>query len=401
MLKDKKIVVGVTGGIAVYKACDLVSRLKKQGAQVRVVMTENAMKFVPGLTFATLSGNPVAYDTFKERNELEHISLAKWADIFVVAPATANIMAKMAAGIGDDLLSTTALAMTAPVLVAPAMNANMWRHLATQDNLNTLIRRGVNIVGPESGHLACGDDDIGRMSDPEKIVNAIEDVLCRKQDYAGKHVLVTAGPTVERIDPVRFITNRSTGKMGYAIAEAARDRGAEVVLISGPVRLALPAGLKTVAVESSAQLCENVLAWGDWADVVIQAAAPADFTPVHVADQKIKKTGEDMCLALKATVDIAAELGKRKHEGQKLITFAAETNDVLENARRKLVKKNADLVVANDVSRSDAGFGVDTNVVTLISKNDVRALPMMSKRAVADGILDRIGEMMDLPGEEA
>jgi len=401
MLKDKKIVLGVTGGIAVYKACDLVSRLKKKGAQVRVVMTENAMKFVPKLTFATLSGNPVMSDTFQERNELEHISLAKWADAFVVAPATANIIAKMANGIGDDLLSTTAIAMTAPLIVCPAMNANMWRHPATQANMNTLITRGANVVGPESGHLACGDDDIGRMSDPEKIVAAIDDILTPRNDFAGKRVMVTAGPTVERIDPVRFITNRSTGKMGYAIAEAARARGAEVVLVSGPVSLKAPVGVETVNVESSAQLCESVRARGDWADVVIQAAAPADFTPETVADKKIKKTGEDMVIRLKSTTDIAAELGKRKHEGQILVAFAAETNDVLENAQAKLIKKNADLVVANDVSRSDAGFGTDTNIVTLISRTDVRSLPMMKKREVADGILDRIAELMGMPGGEA
>ena len=394
MLKDKKIVLGVSGGIAVYKACDLVSRLKKRGAQVRVVMTENAMKFVPKLTFATLSANPVMSDTFQERNELEHISLAKWADAFVVAPATANIIAKLANGIGDDLLSTTALAMTAPLMIAPAMNANMWRHPATQANMRTLIERGAHVVGPESGHLACGDDDIGRMSDPEKIAEAIDSLLTPRMDFAGKRVLVTAGPTVERIDPVRFITNRSTGKMGYAIAEAARDRGAEVVLVSGPVQLKPPKGVETVSVESSAQLCENVLARGESADVVIQAAAPADFTPETVADKKIKKTGEDMVIRLKSTTDIAAELGRRKHEGQVLVAFAAETNDVIENAQGKLVKKNADLVVANDVSRKDAGFGVDTNIVTLISRTDVRHLPMMTKREVADGILDRIQEIM-------
>jgi len=397
MLKDKKIVLGVTGGIAAYKACDLVSRLKKKGAQVRVVMTENAMKFVPKLTFATLSGNPVMSDTFQERNELEHISLAKWADAFVVAPATANIIAKMANGIGDDLLSTTHLAMTAPVIIAPAMNANMWRHPATQANMATLVLRNVHVVGPESGHLACGDDDIGRMSDPEKIVGYIENVLAPRQDFAGMRVMVTAGPTVERIDPVRYITNRSTGKMGYAIAEAARDRGAEVVLVSGPVNLKAPAGVETVQIESSAQLCENVLSRGEWADVVIQAAAPADFTPAKVADQKIKKTGDDMTLTLVSTTDIARELGARKREGQILVAFAAETNDVLENAQGKLIRKNADLVVANDVSRSDAGFGVDTNIVTLISRTDVRKLPLMSKREVADGILDRIVEL--LPGK--
>lgn len=394
MLQEKRIVLGVTGGIAAYKACDLVSRLKKRGAQVRVVLTENACKFVPPLTFATLSGMPALTDTFAPRNEMEHISLAKWADAFVIAPATANCIAKLANGLGDDLLSTTALAMTAPMMVAPAMNANMYRHPATQANLKTLADRGVHFVGPESGRLACGDDDIGRMSDPEKIVEAIDAMLTPRNDFAGKKVLVTAGPTIERIDPVRFITNRSTGKMGYAIAEAAAARGAEVILVSGPVNLDAPRGVERVNIESSAQLCEAVLSRGEWADVVIQAAAPADFRPAHMAQQKIKKTGESMDLHLESTTDIAAELGNRKHEGQILVAFAAETNDVIENAQRKLVKKNADLVVANDVSRSDAGFGADTNIVTLISRTDARSLPMMSKREVADGILDRIGEFI-------
>ena len=393
MLQEKRIVLGVTGGIAAYKACDLVSRLKKRGAQVRVVLTENACKFVQPLTFATLSGMPALTDTFAPRNEMEHISLAKWADAFVIAPATANCIAKLANGLGDDLLSTTALAMTAPMMVAPAMNANMYRHPATQANLKTLAERGVHFVGPESGRLACGDDDIGRMSDPEKIMEAIDAMLTPRNDFAGKRVLVTAGPTIERIDPVRFITNRSTGKMGYAIAEAAAARGAEVVLVSGPVNLDAPKGVERVNIESSAQLCGAVLARGEWADVVIQAAAPADFRPAKMAQQKIKKTGEALDLHLESTTDIAAELGKRKHEGQILVAFAAETNDVIENAQRKLVKKNADLVVANDVSRSDAGFGSDTNIVTLISRTDARSLPMMSKREVADGILDRIGEL--------
>ena len=388
MLKDRRIVLGVTGGIAAYKACDLVSRLKKRGAQVRVVLTAHACNFVPPLTFETLSGNPAYVDTFAPRAEMEHIALAKWADLFVVAPATANAIAKFACGIADDLLSTTALAMTAPVLIAPAMNANMYRHPATRANLETLRARGVKTVGPESGHLACGDDDIGRMSEPEAIVEAIEAILNPKRDLEGRRVLVTAGPTVERIDPVRYITNRSSGKMGYAIAEAARDRGAEVTLVSGPVALQAPAGVEVVRIESSAELCEAVLARGEWADVVVQAAAPADFTPANVAGQKIKKTGAGMALELKNTTDIAAELGRRKHDGQVLVAFAAETNDLIENARGKLARKNADLVVANDVSRSDAGFGVDTNAVTLVTRDGERELPLMSKRGVADGILD-------------
>jgi len=394
MLKDKQIVLGVTGGIAAYKACELVSRLVKAGARVRVVLTANAARFVPPLSFEALSGNPAYTDTFAPHSEMEHIALAKWADAFVIAPASANCLAKLACGIADDLLSTTALAMTAPLLLAPAMNANMWRHPATQANLKTLLSRGARAVGPESGRLACGDDDVGRMSQPEQIVEALDRLLNPRRDLAGVRVLVTAGPTVERIDPVRYITNRSSGKMGYAIAEAARDRGAEVTLVSGPVRLEAPAGVELVSIESSAQLCEAVLARGDASDVVIQAAAPADFRPAQVAEQKIKKTGEGMTLALENTTDIAAELGRRKHPGQVLVAFAAETNDVLENARGKLARKKADLIVANDVSRSDAGFGVDDNAVTLITDDEARELPLMPKRAVADGILDRVAELM-------
>ena len=393
MLKDKQIVLGVTGGIAAYKACDLTSRLVKAGAKVRVVLTENAMKFVPPLTFETLSGNAASTDTFAPRRELEHIALAKWADAFVIAPATANCLAKLAGGIADDLLSTTALAMTAPLLIAPAMNSNMWRHPATQANMQTLIERGAKTVGPGVGRLACGDDDVGRMAEPPEIVEALDALLNAKRDLEGVRVMVTAGPTVERIDPVRYITNRSTGKMGYAIAEAARDRGAEVALVSGPVNLAAPKGVELVSIQSSADLCAAVLARGEWADVVIQAAAPADFRPAHVADSKIKKTGAGMVLELENTTDIAAELGRRKRPGQRLVAFAAETDDMLENARGKLERKNADLIVANDVSRSDAGFGVDTNAVTLITRADVRSLPLMSKRATADGILDRVAEL--------
>lgn len=393
MLTNRRIVLGVTGGIAAYKACDLVSRLIKRGAQVRVVLTEHAARFVPPLTFETLSGNPAYVDTFAPRAEMEHIALSKWAELFIVAPATANCIAKLAGGIADDLLSTTALAMTCPVMVCPAMNANMYRHPATQANLETLRSRGVRLVGPATGRLACGDDDIGRMTEPTDIVEAAAQVFAAK-DLEGVKVLVTAGPTVERIDPVRYITNRSTGKMGYAIAEAARDRGAQVALVSGPVNLNKPSGVEVVDVESSAQLCEAVLSRGDWADVVIQAAAPADFRPKQMAGQKIKKTGAGMNLELENTTDIAAELGRRKHAGQILVAFAAETDDLLSNARGKLDKKNADMVVANDVTRRDAGFGVDTNAVTLITRDGVKELPLQSKRAVADGILDRVIELM-------
>ena len=392
MLTGRRVVVGVTGGIAAYKACELVSRLKKRGAQVRVVLTEHACQFVAPLSFETLSGNAAYTDSFDRKYEIGHVSLAKWAELMIVAPATANAMAKMACGIADDLLSTTYLAMTAPVLLAPAMNSAMWRNVATQANLKTLLGRGVRTVGPDSGRLACGDADVGRMAEPEAIVEAAEAILNPLRDLEGLNVLVTAGPTVERIDPVRYITNRSSGKMGYAIAEAAARRGARVILISGPTKLDAPEGVERLQIESSAQLCEAVLARGGAADVVIQAAAPADFRPKFVADRKIKKTGENMTLELEATTDIAAELGRRKRPGQILVAFAAETNDVLENARGKLMRKNADLIVANDVSRSDAGFGVDTNVITLISRSDVRELEKMTKSAAADAILSRVLE---------
>lgn len=395
MLNGRKIVLGVSGGIAAFKSCELVSQLKKRGAQVRVVLTEHACQFVQPLTFETLSGNPAYTDSFDRKYEIGHVALAKWADLLLIAPATANCMAKIACGVADDLLSTTCLAVRCPVLAAPAMNSAMWRNPATQANLELLRSRGLRFVGPEAGRLACGDDDVGRMSEPEQIVKAVEAILNPLRDLEGLNVLVTAGPTVERIDPVRYITNRSTGKMGYALAEAARDRGANVTLVSGPTSLTAPQGVEFVRIESSAQLCAAVLERGESADVVIQAAAPADFRPKNVSDRKIKKTGESMTLELEATTDIAAELGRRKQPGQILVAFAAETNDVMDNARGKLAKKNADLIVANDVSRSDAGFGVDTNVITLITAEDVRALEKMSKRAAADAILSRVRELRD------
>ncbi len=395
MLRDKKIVLCVTGGIAAYKACELTSRLKKRGAEVRVVLTVHACSFVPPLTFETLSGNPAYTDAFERKFEIEHVALAKWADAVVVAPATANILAKMACGIADELVSTTLLAATAPVLAAPAMNAAMWRNPATQANVNALSARGIHFVGPESGFLACGDADVGRMSEPEQIVNALERMLePAKRDLEGKTVLVTAGPTVEKIDPVRFITNRSTGKMGYAIAEAAAERGAKVILASGPVNLNAPKGVERIQVESSKQLCDAVLSHSGGADIVIQAAAPADFTPETVAEHKIKKTGDEMTLKLVPTTDIARELGRRKKPNQILVAFAAETDDLIENAKRKLEKKNADLVVANDVTRPGAGFGTETNIVTLVTRDRAEALPMMSKRGVADAILDRVSMLL-------
>ena len=401
MLAEKRIVLGVSGGIAAYKACDLVSRLKKRGAQVRVVLTKHACEFVPPLTFETLSGNPAYTDAFDRKFEIEHVALAKWADAMVVAPATANALAKMAAGIADDLLTTTLLAVTAPVVAAPAMNAAMWRHPATRANAALLRSRGVRFVGPASGHLACGDDDVGRMSEPEAIVEALEALFAEggrvgaARDLSGRRILVTAGPTVERIDPVRFITNRSTGKMGYAIAAAAARRGAEVVLVSGPVSLPCPDGVERVSVESSRELCDAVLGRAGDCDAVIQAAAPADFTPAAFSETKIKKKGEGMALELRPTTDIAAALGARKRPGQVLVAFAAETNDLIDNARGKLARKNAGLVVANDVTRPGAGFGADTNIVSLVTRDSARELPVMPKSEVADAILDAVAALLE------
>lgn len=394
MLEGKCVVLGVTGGIAAYKACEIVSRLKKLHANVRVVLTEHACRFVQPLTFETLSGNQVAVSAFEHSFEIEHISLAKAADLLLIAPATANIIGKMAHGIADDLLSTTAMAVVCPILIAPAMNCAMYRSAALQENLETLKGRGVLTVGPESGHLACGDEDIGRMSEPETIVARVCELLRGQDDLAGKHVLVTAGPTREMVDPVRFLSNRSSGKMGYAIAEAAARRGARVTLVSGPVALERPRGVETVSVTSTLDLYREVTERAKSADLVIQAAAPADFRPLEAARHKIKKTGEGMTLQLTPNPDVAAQLGRDKHEGQVLVAFAAETDDLIANARKKLDKKNADMVVANDVTQPGAGFAGDTNRVTLVTRSDARELPLMSKRDVADAILDRALELM-------
>lgn len=392
MLSGKHVVLGVTGGIAAYKACEVVSRLRKLHAEVDVIMTENATRLVQPLTFETLSNRPVCVDTFSriESWDVKHISLAQKADIMVVAPATANIMAKLAHGIADDMLSTTLLATKAPILLAPAMNTGMWTAEATQHNLQTLVNRGVQTVGPGSGFLACGDTGSGRMSEPAEIVEAIQSVLCPKHDLEGLKVLITAGPTVERIDPVRYLTNDSSGKMGYAIAEAAHKRGAEVTLVSGPVHIAAPAGVKVVPVTSTLSLYECMMEHCEKQDIIIQAAAPADYRVEHIADQKIKKqAGEPFMLTLVENPDIAKAVGQRKQPGQILVGFAAETQNVLANAQSKLEKKNLDLIVANDVTAEGAGFGVDTNIVTLISKDGSTALPKMSKREVADQILDK------------
>ena len=393
LLQGKTVVLGVTGGIAAYKACELTSRLRKAGAQVYVILTKNACEFVTPLTFETLSNHPAVTDTFArpETWEVEHIALAKRADVFAVAPATANILAKMAHGIADDMLSTTLLATRAPVLAAPAMNTGMWENAATRENVETLRRRGVRFIGPEGGFLACGDEGAGRMSEPKDIFDAIRDILCPKRDMEGLHVLVTAGPTQERIDPVRFISNRSSGKMGYAIAENAAARGAKVTLVSGPTNLNAPEGVERVSILSTQDLFGAMTRLAPKADIVIQAAAPADFTPETVADQKIKKQGgEELILTLKQTPDVAAQVGRLKHPGQTLVGFAAETQDVLENAEKKLQKKSLDMIVANDVTAPGAGFDVDTNIVTFVTKNGRETLPCLPKAEVARELLNRV-----------
>lgn len=391
-MKKPCVVLGVTGGIAVYKACELLRLLQKRGIDVFVVMTQNACRFVAPLTFETLSGHPVAVDTFDRPQtwEVEHIALAKRADLFLIAPATANIMGKMACGIADDMLSTTVMATRAPVLVAPAMNTGMWENAAVQQNVKTLRARGVEIVAPVSGHLACGDSGAGKLEDVEVIAERACELLFAKKDMEGLRVMVTAGPSREALDPVRYISNRSSGKMGYAIARAAQKRGAEVTLLSGPVAIEAPLGVKLVPFTTTQELLDRASELAREQDLLIQAAAPADYRAKEVAPQKIKKQGgEPMTFTLVENPDVAATLGKAKRSGQVFVGFAAETNDVLAHARDKLARKNLDMIVANDVTRPGAGFDVDTNIVTLITKDGQEALPMMSKAEVAQRILDR------------
>ena len=391
-MKKPCVVLGVTGGIAVYKACELLRLLQKRGIDVFVVMTQNACRFVAPLTFETLSGHPVAVDTFDRPQtwEVEHIALAKRADLFLIAPATANIMGKMACGIADDMLSTTVMATRAPVLVAPAMNTGMWENAAVQQNVKTLRARGVEIVTPVSGHLACGDNGAGKLEDVAVIAERACELLFAKKDMEGLRVMVTAGPSREALDPVRYISNRSSGKMGYAIAQAAQKRGAEVTLLSGPVAIEAPQGVKLVPFTTTQELLDRASELAQEQDLLIQAAAPADYRAKEVAPQKIKKQGgEPLTFTLVENPDVAATLGKAKRSGQVFVGFAAETNDVLAHARDKLARKNLDMIVANDVTRPGAGFDVDTNIVTLITKDGQEALPMMSKAEVAQRILDR------------
>ncbi len=385
----KNVVVGVTGGIAAYKAVMLVSKLKKLGLNVDVIMTKNAQEFVTPLSFENISQNPVTTDTFKrERSwEIEHIALARKADLFVVAPATANCIAKMANGIADDMLSTTLLATKAPVLLAPAMNTVMWQADATQKNIAILQQRGVMILTPDSGMLACGEVGAGRMPEPEFIAQEVERLLGLQNDLQGLRVLVTAGATREKLDPVRFISNPSTGKMGYAIAQAASERGAEVTLISGPTSLAAPSGVTVKPIETTQDLYTEMTALSSQFDIVVQAAAPSDYRFAEQSDQKIKKDGQGITLAMVPNPDVAKAVGERKTSSQVLVGFAAETDHLIENARKKLASKNLDIVVANDVTKQGAGFASDTNIATLVSKDNEVAYEQMSKRTLADHIL--------------
>ena len=392
-LTGREIVLGVTGGIAAYKSAEIVSRLRHLGANVHVIMTKNATEFVSPLTFQTLSANQVVTDTFQapEYWNVEHVALAKRAEIFVIAPATANIMAKMACGIADDMLSTTVLATKAPVLLAPAMNTGMWTAAATQANLKTLQERGIQFVGPDSGILACGDEGAGRMSEPETIVAVICDRLNAKNDLAGKKVLVTAGATRERLDPVRYMTNDSSGKMGFAIAEAARARGAEVTAVYGSVTAQVPAGIRRIQIESAQELYDVMMREAPEQDIIIQAAAVCDYRFEKTAKNKIKKAeGEALTLTLTENPDVAKAVGAIKKKGQTLVGFAAETDNVKKNAAEKLKKKNLDMIVANDVTMPGAGFNVDTNIATLITKDGNEELMLMTKRELADKIIDKI-----------
>ena len=400
MLKGKKIVLGVTGGIAVYKAVDLVSRLRKQGCEVRVVMTEHAQQFVTPLTFKEISGNQVAVSMWSSNQEfnVEHIALANWADAFVVAPAKANIIAKMAYGLADDLLSTTLLAAQAPIVVCPAMNTGMYENVATQENIAKLQGRGITVMPPAVGKLACGTSGAGRLPEPQEIVEFLNAFFAKREgDLRGLKVLVTAAGTREPIDPVRFVGNRSSGKMGYAVAQMAAERGAEVLLISGPSALSIPANVKAIKVETTNEMLEACLESYDKVDIVIKAAAVADYRPRDVAEQKIKKKTDDaLTVVMDKNPDILKTLGGKKTH-QVLVGFAAETQNLLENARDKVVKKNLDMIVANDVTAAGAGFNADTNIVKFLFANgEVRSLEQMPKVDVANCILDEALKIREL-----
>ncbi|KYO66747.1 bifunctional phosphopantothenoylcysteine decarboxylase/phosphopantothenate--cysteine ligase CoaBC [Thermovenabulum gondwanense] len=393
MLKGKFILLGVTGSIAAYKACELTRLFKKRGAYVQVVMTESACKFVAPLTFQILSENPVIKDMFKEPSnwEVEHVSLADKTDIFVIAPATANIIAKLASGIADDMLTTTFLATKATKIIVPAMNVNMYENPITQRNINILKKNGCYVIEPDEGFLACGKVGKGRFPAPEDIIDYVEKVAVKQEDLKGIKILITAGPTREYFDPVRFISNRSSGKMGYKIAEAALERGAEVALISGPVSISPPEKLHLFhKVETAEEMKNKVNELFQWADVIIKAAAVSDYRPKHKSEHKIKKSDEEIVIELVKNPDILKELGEKKGE-KILVGFAAETDLPEGNAREKLIKKNLDMIVLNDVTKQGAGFEVDTNIVKILYKSGkIEEFPLLSKKEVAHLILDRI-----------
>lgn len=411
MLKDKNIILGVTGGIAAYKCVDLVSRLRKQGADVHVILTKGAQNFVTETAMREISGNPVVTSMWQEiqQYDVEHIALAQLADVVLVAPATANVIAKCACGMADDMLTTTLLATKAPVFFAPAMNTNMYENSITQQNLHTLQERGCHIIEPAAGHLACGTSGVGRMPEPQELVEILADFfatgkelaepdetdsrqhLAEGLDFSGLNILVTAAGTREPIDPVRYIGNRSSGKMGYAIAEAARDLGANVTLISGPSALPPLAGVNFFKVESARDMRRLVLENFPESQIVIKAAAVADYRVKNVADHKIKKNDEELTLVLEKNPDILKELGQKKQKGQVLVGFAAETQNLIQYAQSKLEKKNLDMIVANDVSKPQAGFNVDTNLIKLLKRDgSIEELPLMSKKDLAYIILNHV-----------
>lgn len=392
MLQGKHVLLGVTGGIAAYKIPNLCSLLVKQGAHVETILTANAQKIVSPIPFESLSGHRCHTDTFDpaDTSKVEHIALARQADLLVIAPASANMIAKLRWGLADDMLSTTALACTCKVLLVPAMNTNMYENPATQENLAVLRQRGFLVMEPVSGRLACGAVGTGKMPEPSDIYDRIEAEIARDKDLAGLRILVTAGPTQESIDPVRYITNHSSGKMGYALAHAAMLRGASVTLISGPTALKYPPLVDTIPVVTAQEMYEAVTARAGSADIIIKAAAVADYTPQTVADNKIKKADGDLSIPMKRTQDILGYLGTHRKAGQFLCGFSMETQNMLENSRKKLHKKNLDMIVANNVKVSGAGFQGDTNVITMITSGDVTELPLMDKEDAAHAILDRI-----------
>ena len=392
MLTGKTIVLGVTGGIAAYKSANLASMLIKLHADVHVIMTQNATKFITPMTFETLTNNKCIVDTF-DRNfsfDVKHVSLAKRGDLFVVAPCTANVIGKLAHGICDDMLTTTMLATRAPKLIAPAMNTGMWENPILQDNLTKLQGYGYHIISPIVGRLACGDTGTGKMQSEEVIVEHILSFMAKEKDLAGKRYLITAGPTQEAIDPVRYITNHSSGKMGYAIAKMARLRGAQVTLVSGPVNIKPFEGVEVVPVKSAADMFEAVTTRSSQADVVIMCSAVADYTPAVYVDQKVKKHDGELKIELKRTQDILGWLGEHKAANQTLVGFSMETENLIENSRAKLLKKHADLICANSIAGGNTGFAVDTNKVTLIGNQAVKELPLCSKEETANLIIDHI-----------